>query len=86
MIRTDLVCFDDVGIKAPNETQVETFKHLVDLRIGKPTIYSTMLDHNEFADLFGMAIVSRVFCGTIIRVSGDDRRIANVKIEDVEPN
>ncbi len=73
---TDLICFDDVGVRTPTETQREIFEHLIDLRKDKPTILSTNLDHNKFADVFDMRLVSRVFCGTPLKVSqGQDRRL-----------
>lgn len=80
----DYVFFDDVGVKAPTETQRAAFEEIVNLREGKPTIYSTNKTAAEMADLFDMRIVSRIFRGTPINVkSGDDRRLVGQKIREV---
>ena len=75
--KVSLLCLDDVGVRTPTEAQREIFEHIIDLREGKPTILTTNLDHRKFADVFDMRLVSRVFCGMPLKVTGQDRRLAN---------
>lgn len=79
----DLVCLDDVGVRTPSDAQREIFNHLIDLRREKPTILTTNLDYDQFKNVFDERIFSRVFCGSVINVTGEDRRFENVMVREV---
>jgi DNA replication protein DnaC len=81
--QANLICFDDVGVRQPSDAQREIFNHFIDLRLDKPTIINTNLDHRQFAEVFDMRTTSRVFSGTIIRFSGKDRRFQGVEVKKV---
>ncbi|MFH1300683.1 MAG: DnaA/Hda family protein [Planctomycetota bacterium] len=80
----DLLCLDDVGVKAPTEAQREVFNNIIDLRNGKPTVLTTNLDHDQFTEVFDDRTFSRVFSGTVIRVQAKDRRFEGTKVINVK--
>ena len=71
-----LVVFDDVGLRQPSPAAYEVFYLMVEARTGKPTIYTSNLNAEELGSVYDERIVSRLLRGARIRVSGDDRRIA----------
>ena len=72
----DYVFLDDVGVTEPTEAKRGAFEEIINIRQGKPTIYSSNKTARELADIFDMRVVSRLFSGVFINVeSGVDRRI-----------
>lgn len=72
----DYAFFDDVGVTEPTEAKRGAFEEIINIRQGKPTIYSSNKTAEEMADIYDMRVVSRLFSGTPIKVeSGVDRRI-----------
>lgn len=69
------VCFDDVGIRKPSEAAYEVFFNLANLRRGKPTVFTGNLDGRSLRNVYDDRICSRLLCGTVIEVTGADRRL-----------
>lgn len=78
--RCDLACFDDIGVRSLSPAQYEALLELVNSRVGKPTFYTTNLEPKELSAVLDARIASRLCAGTIIRVSGADRRVSGNKI------
>lgn len=75
------VFFDDVGVVGPTEAKRGAFEEIINIRKGKPTLYSSNKSAEELADIYDMRIVSRLFDGTPIEVkTGVDRRLFGKKI------
>ncbi len=73
----ELVCLDDVGVRTPSDSQRAIFENIMDRRKNRRTILTTNLEPSQIADVFDMRLVSRVYCGSPIKVTGQDRRILN---------
>ena len=67
---------DDVGCVPSSDWVVESLYHLANARRawGRPTVYSTNWSPIELASKFTPAIASRLCGGTVIEITGDDRR------------
>jgi DNA replication protein DnaC len=74
-----LVVFDDVGMRRPTEAAFEVFFGLINLRRGKPTIYTGNPDPKRLCEVYDRRIASRLLCGTVIELTGADRRIQGTK-------
>lgn len=70
-----LACFDDVGLRRPSEAGYEVFFSLVELRTGKPTIYTGNIPPKELAAIYDDRLASRILRGTVIQYGGEDRRL-----------
>jgi DNA replication protein DnaC len=73
-----LVCFDDVGMRKPTDPAFEVFFGLVNLRRGRPTIFTGNLSGKELTAAYDARIASRILSGSVIQVGGDDRRQAGM--------
>jgi DNA replication protein DnaC len=85
---TSLVVFNDVGLRKPSEAAFEIFLTMLDLRLGKPTIYTSNLEPERLDQLFDDRVASRLLRGSVIHVVGDDRRSVNsrfVRVKAVLP-
>jgi len=78
--RPHLVVFDDIATKPLNDTQQESFLHLINLRAGKITVYTSNCKWQDLGTKFHPRIVSRILAGTVIEITGDDRRFEATKI------
>jgi DNA replication protein DnaC len=70
-----LLVLDDVGIREQyNDNQIEALYLALEARDGKPLICTSNLSEKSIDERFGDRITSRLFCGTIHRLEGSDRR------------
>lgn len=75
-----LVCLDDVAVRRPSEAAYEIFLNVLNARVGKPTICTGNLSGKSLLEVYDARLCSRLLCGTVIHVTGHDRRIASAKI------
>jgi len=79
VISPDVLFVDDIGLRAPTESQYELLFELFDRREGKPTVYTSNLSPNQLAEIYDDRIASRICRGTRIEFGGADRRMESVK-------
>lgn len=72
--RPDLLFVDDIGLRAPTDSQYEIIYELINRRGDKPTIYTTNKSLTELGQMYDGRIKSRLGAGAIIEVKGQDRR------------
>ncbi|WP_233275024.1 ATP-binding protein [Calidifontibacillus oryziterrae] len=79
----DLLVIDDLGAEAGSNHDIQKIFELLDSRLGKPTIFTTNLNYNEFSETFGKRNTSRILKNTIItKVDGEDYRKKDVNLEE----
>lgn len=75
--RYRLVAIDELGLRGtPTESEFDGVKRLLDLRPGKPLVLVSNLSIGELASTYDERIVSRMSRGTVLAMSGEDRRLA----------
>ena len=79
MTDTSLVIFNDVGLRRPSEAAYEVFLQMLDVRVAKPTFFTSNLDPDQIRELFDDRIASRLLRGSVINAVGDDRRSEEAK-------
>lgn len=75
-----LVVWDDFGLRSPSPAAYEIIFNAVNVRRGKPTIYTSNLEPRQLGECYDQRITSRVLCGRLIAVGGDDRRLEGAKL------
>ena len=65
---------DDIGLRRPTEPMQQIFFDVLELRKSKPTVITSNHTPETLAELYDDRISSRIFAGTIIALSGEDRR------------
>lgn len=79
----DLLVIDDMGAEAGSNHDIQKIFELLDSRLGKPTIFTTNLNYNEFSEVFGKRNTSRILKDTIItKLDGEDYRKKEVNLEE----
>lgn len=82
MKEIDLLVIDDMGAEAGSNHDIQKIFELLDSRLGKPTIFTTNLKHDQFTNVFGQRNTSRILKNTIIvKLDGIDYRKKDVNIE-----
>lgn len=82
MKEIDLLVIDDMGAEAGSNHDIQKIFELLDSRLGKPTIFTTNLKHEQFTNVFGQRNTSRILKNTIIvKLDGIDYRKKDVNIE-----
>lgn len=69
-----LVCLDDIGTRGLSDTQTEILLDLLDKRVGDPLIVTGNHGMEELRKILDPRIVSRLFAGTVICLTGKDHR------------
>lgn len=78
--RADLVIVDELGTRvAEHDREYCAVKHIADLREHKPTIWISNLLPRELQTIYDDRILSRIGSGTVIELTGEDRRRARGK-------
>ncbi len=78
----DLLVIDDMGAEAGSNHDIQKIFELLDSRLGKPTIFTTNLKHDQFTEVFGKRNTSRILKNTfILKLDGIDYRKKDVNIE-----
>ncbi|MCA9026220.1 MAG: hypothetical protein KDA86_13510 [Planctomycetaceae bacterium] len=72
-----LFLLDDVGIRLPSDSVFEVIYELSNRRGTKPTVYASNLTPEQLANVFDARVASRMLRGTVIEVTGEDRRMRN---------
>ena len=73
----DLAVIDEIGERAAvSDHQWEVLKNAIDKRHRRPTVLISNLSLSELGKIFDDRIASRIGGGTVIRLEGDDRRVA----------
>ena len=80
---TSLVVLDDIGLRAPSEAAYDAIYELVASRKGKPTIFTSNLTPEAIHKLYDARIASRMTSGTVIEMTGSDRRMSKTRIVKV---
>lgn len=74
-----LIVFDELGCRdRVSDFQYETAKRVLDKRHGKPLVVISNLTLKVLAELYDDRFVSRLAEGTVLEVSGADRRLDRV--------
>lgn len=82
MKEIDLLVIDDMGAEAGSNHDIQKIFELLDSRLGKPTIFTTNLKHDQFTEVFGKRNTSRILKDTfILKLDGIDYRKKDVNIE-----
>jgi hypothetical protein len=71
-----IFCVDDLGLRGSSDSVYEIVLELIDCRKRKPTIITSNRGPSELAEIYDERIVSRLMAGTLIEVTGPDRRLA----------
>jgi hypothetical protein len=79
-----LCVLNDLGLREPTEAQYEVLVSLFDSRLAKPLIITSNLGPAELEEIFDARLVSRIARGTVINVTGPDRRAVGAKFVRVE--
>ena len=74
---TPLLLIDDIGLIRPSESAFGIIYELVDRRRNRPAVFTSNLFPEEIHDVYDARIASRLSAGTVIHVTGKDRRIKN---------
>lgn len=83
MKEIDLLVIDDMGAEAGSNHDIQKIFELLDNRLGKPTIFTTNLNYEQFSETFGKRNTSRILKDTIIiKLDGSDYRKKDVNIEE----
>lgn len=83
MKEIDLLVLDDLGAEAGSNHDIQKIFELLDSRLGKPTIYTTNLNYEQFIAMFGKRNTSRLLKNTIIiKLDGADYRKKDVNLEE----
>ena len=75
----DLAVFDELGAQSANEFHYRAVRWLADRRDERPgreAIYTSNCSPEELQAVYDDRICSRVLCGTVFELVGDDRRFA----------
>lgn len=74
--KSPLIVFDELGCRdRVSDFQYETAKRVLDKREGKPLVVISNLTLKTLAELYDDRFCSRLAAGTVLGVSGDDRRL-----------
>ena len=75
-----LVVLDDIGAREKmNEVHYQAVRRFADEREthhNRVAIYTSNIDPDGIADIYGDRIASRLLCGTVFRLDGPDRRFS----------
>ena len=71
-----LTVLDEIGGRSPSDFQCETLQRSVDDRDGRPCVFISNHGPDVIADMFDDRVASRLCCGTVVQVCGEDRRQA----------
>jgi DNA replication protein DnaC len=75
----ELCVLDELGQRQQvSDFNFDTTKKAIDLREGKPLVIVSNLDGEEIASVYDERIASRCVSGTVVSVTGRDRRLAGV--------
>ncbi len=79
----DLLVIDDMGAEAGSNHDIQKIFELLDSRLGKPTVFTTNLNYEQFSETFGKRNASRILKDTIIiKLDGPDYRKKDANIEE----
>lgn len=79
----DLLCLDEIAMRSPSDVGVEVMHRIMEGRIGKPTMFTSNSGPDGIAKCFDGRIASRIGSGSLIKVTGPDRRMAGKKAKEV---
>jgi len=83
MKEIDLLVIDDMGAEAGSNHDIQKIFELLDNRLGKPTIFTTNLTHDQFTETFGKRNTSRILKNTIIiKLDGTDYRKKDANLDE----
>jgi DNA replication protein DnaC len=71
-----LVVLDDIATREPTWAQREALLAILDARAGRPMVLTGNLSIEQLAEVVDDRAASRICAGTIIEVTGKDRRLA----------
>lgn len=72
-----LTVLDEMGTRAESAFGYEVVLDSAKQRQDKPAIYISNLTGNELGELYDDRVMSRIGCGTVVTLKGDDRRMKN---------
>lgn len=75
----DMVVFDDVGIREPTDTGFEVLFMVAEHRRMKPTVYTSNVAPAALQKVYDERVASRMLAGTVLEMTGADRRVAGQK-------
>lgn len=72
-----LVIVDELGTRKPSDAAYDTLAQMLNVRANRPAIWISNLDSGAMLDggIYDDRIVSRLEAGTVVKLSGPDRRI-----------
>ncbi len=76
----EVVFVDDVGIRSPSESVFEIVYELVNRRAKRPTIYTSNVAPKDLHRVYDGRVASRMLSGVAIEITGEDRRLTNLKM------
>ncbi|HHY72757.1 MAG TPA: ATP-binding protein [Bacillus bacterium] len=83
MKEIDLLVIDDMGAEAGSNHDIQKVFELLDSRLGKPTIFTTNLNFEQFSEMFGKRNTSRILKNTfILKLDGNDYRKKDANLEE----
>jgi len=72
-----LIILDEIGSRGEvNDHHYNSVMELVDCRQRKPSIYLSNLEPEQLSGIYDDRILSRMVCGTIVELTGEDRRFS----------
>lgn len=80
VVDPQVVFVDDVGIRSASESVFEIVYEIVNRRGRRPAIYTSNVDPQRLRAIYDDRVASRMLAGTIIEVTGADRRIAGTQV------
>lgn len=72
-----VACVDELATRGTvTDAAYENLKNLCDLRENRATIFSSNVAPEKLLEIYDKRILSRIVCGTVVSVTGKDRRFA----------
>jgi hypothetical protein len=78
--RLQLVVVDELGTRKPSDAAYETLAQMLNVRANRPAIWISNHDSAGLLDVYDDRIVSRLEAGTVVKLSGPDRRIQRATV------
>jgi DNA replication protein DnaC len=70
-----VVAVDEFGLRSEiTDSHYENVKRLLDVREYRAAIYASNVSPEKLASIYDERILSRLACGTVVTVNGEDRR------------
>jgi len=76
----ELVVVDELGLRSPTDAAYDTLAEMLNKRAARPAIWISNHDAAGLLNVYDDRIVSRLEAGTVVKLSGPDRRIQRATV------